>query len=491
MQQSDIPTRIQVPFADAGLRNTIPIAAPTTPGLASYTEGFPEPCFTPLEAGGIPPFGQDFNGLAYAITRWLQWTNAGGPVPYDADFSTVVGGYPRGAVVSSATVGGASWVSTVDDNTTDPATSSPTGPWAWAEPGTWSAVVWSAAGAANALAVNIVPAPATLIPGMRLTIRPSSTNTGTVTLAVNGGAPAQVLRQDGAALQAGDLVSGVMYDLRYDTSAALWRLMSLVQSQARIRLSVNATFYVSPAGSDATGTGSSASPWATPQHAWDVVQRYYDLAGFSVTVQLVAGTYAGGIIASGPLMGAAGYAAFTVRGDPSAPASYLISLLSGICFRASAGAQYSLSGVRMTAGGANPKLVSTDSGGVINIAATCDFGPALTGDQIQSQIGGTVWLQSNYTVSGSANTHYNAAQNGNIWLAGYTVTVTGNPTYSTAFCSASVSGQVSANSSTYTGAATGQRYVAASGGVINTASGGGNFFPGSVAGTTNTGGIYA
>ncbi|MFL9904287.1 hypothetical protein PQR71_40220 [Paraburkholderia fungorum] len=75
--------------------------------------------FIPEGSGGVPPFGQDMNGILNQISAWIQWVNAGGPVSYDATFSAAIGGYPKGAWLTSE-AGGSWWVSTVDNNTTDP-----------------------------------------------------------------------------------------------------------------------------------------------------------------------------------------------------------------------------------------------------------------------------------------------------------------------------------------------------------------------------------
>jgi hypothetical protein len=55
-----------------------------------------------------------------AISAWSRWSNSGGPVKWDSAFSAAVGGYPRGAIVQSATTFGRVWVSTADDNTSNP-----------------------------------------------------------------------------------------------------------------------------------------------------------------------------------------------------------------------------------------------------------------------------------------------------------------------------------------------------------------------------------
>jgi hypothetical protein len=69
----------------------------------------------------VPPFGQDMNGILNQISAWAQWDKAGGPVGYDATFSTAVGGYPAGAIISAAILGNF-WFNTVDNNTTNPDT---------------------------------------------------------------------------------------------------------------------------------------------------------------------------------------------------------------------------------------------------------------------------------------------------------------------------------------------------------------------------------
>ncbi len=121
MQASNAPSKSAVPFADSGTKNTIPVASQigVTPGAASFTDGFPPLTMTPLAAGGVPPYGADFNGILNFLSAAVRWAQAGGGYPYDGAFSTAVGGYPRGARVLSADGTGA-WRSISDNNTTDP-----------------------------------------------------------------------------------------------------------------------------------------------------------------------------------------------------------------------------------------------------------------------------------------------------------------------------------------------------------------------------------
>lgn len=88
-------------------------------GNAGYDAGFPATNMTPKEAGGIPPFGQDFNGILFDITTAIRYLQAGMQFPYSSSFATAVGGYPLGAIVTR-TDGTGFWRNTVANNTTDP-----------------------------------------------------------------------------------------------------------------------------------------------------------------------------------------------------------------------------------------------------------------------------------------------------------------------------------------------------------------------------------
>jgi hypothetical protein len=131
MDLTNIPTLVAVPFASgagAGYRNVIPVASqiPVTPGAASYTDGFVPVNFQPIASGGIPPFGADFNGIFNALSVANRWNQAGGRYYYDSTFSTAVTGYPKGATLNRTDNLGA-WLNTVDNNTTDPNSTSSAG----------------------------------------------------------------------------------------------------------------------------------------------------------------------------------------------------------------------------------------------------------------------------------------------------------------------------------------------------------------------------
>ncbi len=113
------PDKIITPWATSGLKDDIPENADPINGRAGFDLGFPPINLTPKTAGGIPPFGQDFNGIFFDVTQAIQFLQAGGSFPYDGAWATLVGGYPIGALVSRTDNQGL-WRNTVANNLTDP-----------------------------------------------------------------------------------------------------------------------------------------------------------------------------------------------------------------------------------------------------------------------------------------------------------------------------------------------------------------------------------
>jgi hypothetical protein len=125
MLRANIPIRFQKAWAEAAAGayiRTVPVDSQIgiQDGAASFETGFVPDNFAALVSGGVPPFGQDFNGLNNIMTKWDQWYQAGAPIPYHAPYAAAVGGYPQGAVLDSAVVLGVQWCSLVDSNMTDP-----------------------------------------------------------------------------------------------------------------------------------------------------------------------------------------------------------------------------------------------------------------------------------------------------------------------------------------------------------------------------------
>lgn len=124
MQLANAPSKVVLAFAAAGSKNVIPVPSqiPVTPGAASWTDGFPPLTMEDPTEGGVGPSGLDFNGVFNALSALNLWYNAGAGFTYDAAFSATIGGYPAGArVLRSGGLTGY-WISTTDNNVTDPDT---------------------------------------------------------------------------------------------------------------------------------------------------------------------------------------------------------------------------------------------------------------------------------------------------------------------------------------------------------------------------------
>lgn len=213
MKASDIPSEtFPIPFADSaggGYIRQVPVASQIgiTNGAASLTDGFPPLNFLPVGSGGVPPFGQDMNGVLNQITQWTRWQNAGALVIYDSGFSAAIGGYPKGAILSSTTAGNV-WLCTVDDNTSNPDAAGA----GWellasargVQKASWIYAV--ATGTANALIASLTPALGSYTAGTTIFVKvPGPNAAGGVSININGVGVATILMPDGSVPPAGSL----------------------------------------------------------------------------------------------------------------------------------------------------------------------------------------------------------------------------------------------------------------------------------------------
>lgn len=124
------PPIIPQPFAQNAPGGNINTPIPNTsgtPGLATYDQGWPTVTMEPVVAGGIPPEGQDFNGIFFAITAHLYYLQSGQRWPFNATVAAAIGGYPIGAIVEMAD-GTGEWVNISAANSTNPDTNPPGAP---------------------------------------------------------------------------------------------------------------------------------------------------------------------------------------------------------------------------------------------------------------------------------------------------------------------------------------------------------------------------
>ena len=132
-------------------------------------------------------------------------------------------------------------------------------------------------------------------------------------------------------------------------------------------------------------------------------------------------------------------------------------------------------------------------GGEVDISGNMEFG-ASAGDHVTASEGGRAIFTTGctaYKISGAAVNHWHVYGGGEIIAQNMTVTITGTPAFSGNFCG-SAQGVVYCSGDTFSGSATGNRYLAWKVGLIDTNGAGTTYLPGNAAnGSTGTvGGQY-
>ncbi len=272
-----------------------------------------------------------------------------------------------------------------------------------------------------------------------------------------------------------EIVNVIMAAGLTPSAANVGQLLQAIQVLGRIRLTGPSTFYVAtPAsgGSDATGNGTLAAPWATLGHAYSMLFNFYDAGGNSITIQLAAGTYAPvNCIGAVP-----GCPALLIVGNTSNPASVIISNTTGAfgsaCVYAFFATPLYISGITVNGLVSNGGGFCADTGGFIAFQ-NCNFGNmGASGYHLGTWGSGRINITGNYTINGSASVHlfqqggFVQVNTGTATLV--TVTLTGIPNFSAAFIAAALASQAILLNAliVFSGAASGVKFTAWTGGGI-------------------------
>ena len=248
----------------------------------------------------------------------------------------------------------------------------------------------------------------------------------------------------------------------------------------RETLTADRTYYVRTDGSDSNNglANTSGGAFLTIQKAINVICETLDTSIYTAYMQIADGTYT----AANILKSHIGSLPYVIQGNASTPANVHLNV-TGACFASSDN--------RVTAKIRNMKLTSTSaavysSAGIIELAEGIEFGTA-TGGHISTQYQGYINCTANYTISGGGGYHMQAANGAKIRNPNKTITITGSPSFSTAFAVASNVSHIVCLGNTYSGSATGVRFSVTMNATIDS---GATTLPGNSAGTTATGGQY-
>lgn len=250
----------------------------------------------------------------------------------------------------------------------------------------------------------------------------------------------------------------------------------------REQLTAHRTYHVSNGGSDANTGLSAGTAFATLQKAVDEAHKL-DCSVYDVTIQLADGTYEGATIAR-PLTGGG---MLTIAGNESTPANVVI----GSSTITDGNARLTISGVKFTMSGSLQHALSM-RGGVQLLLGNVDFGQmGPSSDHILGRGFGEITFTHNYTISGGARRHLNLSGLVMASSNGTGITLTGTPAFTSEFLYVTHNAVATLWDLTISGSATGRRFLLNTAGVINLYGKPADFLPGSTAGTTASGGVYA
>lgn len=202
----------------------------------------------------------------------------------------------------------------------------------------------------------------------------------------------------------------------------------------------NVTFYVGPTGNDSTGDGSQGNPFATPQHAFDVLFANYDLqCKYSATVQLAAApsgqyNFYPGVNISGRISGQCGtlkplttspglppfvigkYLPLTLQGDPNNPLGAFIDPAAGggACLSLSDGAALRVTGIACDTSKSGQDGFDVFSNSFLDMSNVWFGNAGMPGSTYANHISvgfdSSLLITGNYGMSGSALAHIDAAK---------------------------------------------------------------------------------
>lgn len=252
-------------------------------------------------------------------------------------------------------------------------------------------------------------------------------------------------------------------------------------------LTANRTYYVRTDGSDSNDglANNSGGAFLTVQKAIDTAVAL-DLSIYNVVIEVADGTYAGQVI----LKNFIGSGNITLRGNVTTPANVLFSYSgsSGTILADNLHSLWLVGGFKTRGDASNGQALRVTNNSKLTINAPVDFGSVSTGNyQIYLSGRSYVAVTANYTISGGAAYH-RRIENGSYFTiaSGLTVTLSGTPAFNGSFVYALRSSIIVDFGVTYSGAATGKRYIVSSLSLIDTNGGGASYFPGDTAGDSPT-----
>jgi len=254
-------------------------------------------------------------------------------------------------------------------------------------------------------------------------------------------------------------------------------------------LTANRTYYVRTDGSDSNNglTDTSGGAFATCAKAIATIYETIDCAGNAVVIQLNDGTHTAPAAFTGMPLNCAGV---YLWGNLTTPSNVILSVTSDNAVETLDGAVLNVDGmeIRTTSAGDG---VYAGRHSIVRLggSAAVNFG-ACASDHIQATEESIVYHLRSYTISGGAGSHWHVNVGGRVIVnSSITITLSGTPAFSNYFAGIN-QGSLACDLATFSGSATGQRFLVHRGASITRGTNNLADLPGSTRGVARTGGFY-
>ncbi len=351
----------------------------------------------------------------------------------------------------------------------------------------------------NLLTAVFSPAITDRVGNRHIAVKLAHTLTGPSTITVNALANAPVVRPDGTPTQLNDAFVGEMLLLAWDGTN--YQIINQIGVPPPVVLLANATWYVNTStGHDVNFDGTAATvsgvhgPFKTIGKAISTVYKY-NMNGFSVTINVAAGTYTETLI----LQTLNGAGVVSIVGNPASPNAAQIQGPTSASAVIMSGGNWGLNGFRITSG--TGAQIGDEMTGLNIQGGTFYPGNLWFGNCVSAhcRVSGSAYMPlqgCTWTIDGNAASHITVGSQGLLQTGTYAPSLPAvviNGAYSLGqFVNASSLGvcQLIYSSITNPGNITGQKFFAAANGVLNSNGSGVNYYPGNIAGGTSSGGQY-
>lgn len=246
----------------------------------------------------------------------------------------------------------------------------------------------------------------------------------------------------------------------------------------------NRTYYVAQTGSDLNDGLTALTPFGTIEHAMDVIGGFLVPSNVTVTVQLLDGT----IEVADPVIPPVMDGHLQIIGNTTTPGNVIVSLDgTSLGFSLSRGQRLLIDGfmIDSVAAGATPISVTGQARLVMSRIILDDNFV----NMVVIREGGIVMVTNALTISGNCTRFLSLQGQGEFNMVNVPVTLTGTPAFSAQFALVSA-GYARFDGCTFSGSATGTRYLVNQSGVLFTNGSGASFLPGNSAGSVATQGQY-